>query len=83
MDRDGGDDKGRKFHRKKICKFCSDTDYVLDYKDAKMMQSFISEHGKIVPRRISGCCALHQRRITTAVKRARILALVGFVSAGV
>jgi small subunit ribosomal protein S18 len=82
-DKDNYEDRSKKFHRKKICKFCSDIEYVLDYKDARMMQSFVSEHGKIVPRRISGNCALHQRQITTAVKRARILALVGYVSSGV
>lgn len=85
MDKDG-DDRGRRsgngFHRKKVCRFCSDTDFVLDYKDVRMMQSFVTEHGKIVPRRISGNCALHQRQVTTAVKRARNLALVGYVSMG-
>ena len=85
MDKDGDERGGRRgggFHRKKVCRFCSDTDFVLDYKDARMMQSFISEHGKIVPRRISGNCAQHQRKITCAVKRARNLALVGYVSMG-
>jgi small subunit ribosomal protein S18 len=82
-----GDDRGRKgggggFHRKKVCRFCSDTEFMLDYKDVRMMQSFISEHGKIVPRRISGNCALHQRKLTSSVKRARNLALVGYVSMG-
>ncbi len=83
MDKDG-DDRGRRgsFHRKKVCRFCSDQDFILDYKDIRMMQSFVSEHGKIVPRRISGNCALHQRQLTTAVKRARNLALVGYVSMG-
>jgi small subunit ribosomal protein S18 len=84
MDKDG-DDRGRKgggsFNRKKVCRFCSDTDYVLDYKDVRMMQSYVTEHGKIVPRRISGSCAFHQRAITTAVKRARNLALVGYNTA--
>lgn len=85
MDKDG-DDRGRRgsggFHRKKVCRFCSDRDFVLDYKDIRMMQSFVTEHGKIVPRRISGNCALHQRQLTTAVKRARNLAMVGYVSMG-
>ncbi len=85
MDKDG-DERGRRggssFHRKKICRFCSDQDFALDYKDVRMMQSFVTEHGKIVPRRISGNCALHQRQLTTAVKRARNLALVGYVSMG-
>jgi small subunit ribosomal protein S18 len=84
MEKDG-DDRGRKgggFHRKKVCRFCSDQDFILDYKDIRMMQSFVSEHGKIVPRRISGNCALHQRQLTTSVKRARNLALVGYISMG-
>src|ERR1044072_6927170 len=78
MEKDG-DDRRRGnggFHRKKVCRFCSDQDFILDYKDVRMMQSFITEHGKIVPRRISGNCALHQRELTTSVKRARNLALV-------
>ena len=84
MDKDGDDRGGRRggFHRKKICRFCSDSEYILDYKDIRMMQSFITEHGKIVPRRISGNCAQHQRKLTTAIKRARNLALVGYVSMG-
>ena len=90
MDKDG-DDRGRRgggggggggFHRKKICRFCSDSDFVLDYKDVRMMQSFVTEHGKIVPRRISGNCAHHQRKLTVSVKRARNLTLVGYVSMG-
>lgn len=80
-DRDGGRDEGR-FHRKKVCRFCADLDYVLDYKDARMMQSFVTEHGKIVPRRISGNCALHQRKLTSSVKRARNLAIVGYITMG-
>lgn len=84
MDKDGDDRGGRRggFHRKKVCRFCSDQDFTLDYKDQRMMQSFVTEHGKIVPRRISGNCATHQRALTSAVKRARNLALVGYVSSG-
>ena len=82
-DKDGDERGGRRsFSRKKVCRFCSDQDFVMDYKDIRMMQSFITEHGKIVPRRISGNCAMHQRKLTTAVKRARNLALVGYVSMG-
>ncbi|MEN9722953.1 MAG: ribosomal protein [Pseudomonadota bacterium] len=80
-----GDERGSRrggFNRKKICRFCSDTDFVMDYKDVRMMQSFVSEHGKITPRRISGNCAMHQRKLTSAVKRARNLALVGYISSG-
>lgn len=84
MDKDGDDRGGRRggFHRKKVCRFCSDQDFILDYKDQRLMQSFVTEHGKIVPRRISGNCATHQRKLTSAVKRARNLALVGYVSSG-
>jgi small subunit ribosomal protein S18 len=92
-DRDygGGDDRGgkddkeggrRSFHRKKVCRFCADNEYIMDYKDARMMASFMMDLGKIVPRRISGSCAFHQRKLTTAIKRARNLALVGFINSG-
>src|ERR1700751_1129217 len=80
-DDDGGGRRGG-FHRKKVCRFCSDQDFLMDYKDQRMMQSFVTEHGKIVPRRISGNCAQHQRKLTSAIKRARNLALVGYVSMG-
>jgi small subunit ribosomal protein S18 len=84
-DKDGDDRGGRRggFSRKKVCRFCSDQDFVMDYKDIRMMQSFVTEHGKIVPRRISGNCATHQRALTSSVKRARNLALVGYVSMGI
>ncbi len=81
-DRDG-DERSQKrgsFNRKKVCRFCADQDYVMDYKETRIMQSFLTEHGKIVPRRISGNCALHQRKLTSEIKRARNLALVGFIS---
>ena len=86
MEKDGdgrrGSGGGGGFHRKKVCRFCSDQDFIMDYKDVRMMQFFITEHGKIVPRRISGNCSSHQRKLTTAVKRARNLAMVGYVSMG-
>ncbi len=83
-DRDGGRDEGKKrsFHRKKVCRFCTDSDFHMDYKDVRIMQSFLAESGKLVARRISGTCAFHQRKLTTSVKRARALALIGFVSSG-
>ena len=81
-DDDRGGRRGGGFHRKKVCRFCSDQDFIMDYKDSRMMQSFVTEHGKIVPRRISGNCASHQRKLTSAVKRARNLAMVGYVSMG-
>ena len=66
--------------RKKTCRFCADSDLVIDYKDARMLRSFITERGKIVPRRISGNCAKHQRQIATAVKRARVIALLPYLA---
>jgi len=78
---DKDDDRGGRrggFSRKKVCRFCSDTEFVMDYKDQRMMQSFVTEHGKIVPRRISGNCARHQRKVTLAIKRARTIALLPF-----
>jgi small subunit ribosomal protein S18 len=82
--RDDSEGRGgkRSFGRKKICRFCADTEYVMDYKDSRMMQSFLLDIGKIVPRRISGNCAHHQRKLTTEIKRARNLGLVGFVTSG-
>jgi small subunit ribosomal protein S18 len=66
--------------KKKVCKLCVEkVDYV-DYKDERRLQRFVTDRGKIVPRRISGTCARHQSQITTAVKRARILAMLPFTS---
>ena len=71
--------KKRIFHRRKVCRFCADTSLVIDYKDAKSLRYFITERGKIIPRRISGTCAKHQRSLTRAIKRARTIALLPFV----
>ncbi len=65
-------------HRKKVCQFCANKDSVVDYKDVDTLKKFVSERGKILPRRITGTCAMHQRAVTTAVKRARTLALLPF-----
>ncbi|MCE9625611.1 MAG: 30S ribosomal protein S18 [Deltaproteobacteria bacterium] len=70
----------RSFNRRKVCRFCADKDFNLDYKNPKMLSLFITERGKIIPRRITGNCALHQRGLTTAVKRARTLALIPFTA---
>jgi small subunit ribosomal protein S18 len=68
------------FRRKRVCRFCVDkVDYV-DYKDVRMLISSIPERGKIQPRRLSGTCAKHQRTLQTAIKRARHLALIPFVT---
>lgn len=68
-----------KKQRRRPCQFCVDHAKFIDYKDTSKIRRFVSERGKIVPRRISGCCAKHQRWMTEAVKRARHLALFAFV----
>lgn len=65
---------------KKKCRFCADKDLVIDYKDVKTLQKFITSYGKIEPRKRTGNCVKHQRKIALAVKRARILALISFVN---
>ena len=71
--------KKRVFHRRKVCRFCADATLVIDYKDNKSLRYFTTERGKIIPRRISGTCAKHQRTLTHAIKRARTIALLPFV----
>lgn len=66
--------------RRKICIFCADKVDFIDYKDSTKLRKFISERGKILPRRISGTCAKHQRELNTAIKRARNMALLPFVT---
>ena len=66
--------------RKKVCVFCADKVAFIDYKDSAKLRKFISERGKILPRRISGTCAVHQRELNTAIKRARNMALLPFVT---
>jgi small subunit ribosomal protein S18 len=70
--------KKQYFRRKKVCRFCVDKIDDINYKDVKLLMAFISERGKIVPRRISGVCTPHQRRLSEAVKQARNIALVPF-----
>lgn len=70
----------RVFQKRKVCRFCADKNLVIDYKDFKSLKYFTSERGKIIPRRISGNCALHQRKVTVAVKRARNIALLPFTT---
>ncbi len=72
----GGPRKKRPFQRRKVCRFCAEKDTIIDYKDPRTLRFFITERGKIVPRRISGNCSKHQREITEAIKRARNLALL-------
>ena len=71
--------KGKVFFKKKVCKFCIQK-LKIDYKDADTLRRFITERGKILPRRITGTCAKHQRAVALAVKRARIIALLPFVA---
>jgi len=70
------------FVRRKVCRFCADKTLELDYRDAKTLRLFVSETGKMIPRRISGNCAKHQRPLATAVKRARVLALLPYTGQG-
>lgn len=64
--------------RRKVCRFCADKALTIDYKDTRILGNFLSERGKIIPGRITGNCARHQRRLTTAIKRARTVALLPF-----
>ena len=69
----------RSFHRKKVCRFCSNSEITIDYKRPDAMKIFLTERGKIMPRRVSGNCAKHQRELTSAIKRARALSLLPFI----
>ena len=72
----------RMFSRHKVCRYCADKEIgEIDYKDAKTLRIFLTERCKIIPRRISGNCAKHQRRLTVAIKRARHLALLPYTTA--
>ena len=97
MDRDeerprrgkGGNDKDKKaaarkrgFARRKVCRFCADKNVGIDYKDPQTLKYFITDRGKIIPRRISGNCAKHQRKVGTAIKRSRMIALMPFTVTG-
>lgn len=64
--------------RKKVCQLCADKDKKIDYKDVETLKKFTTERGKILPRRVTGTCAMHQRAVTTAIKRARVVALMPF-----
>ncbi|ATB32208.1 30S ribosomal protein S18 [Melittangium boletus] len=78
----GGDDEkrggGRGFGRKKVCRFCAEKNAKVDFKDQATLKYFVTERGKIIPRRISGNCAKHQREVAVAIKRARGLALLPY-----
>ncbi|MDH5679535.1 MAG: 30S ribosomal protein S18 [Nitrospinota bacterium] len=74
------DGRRRPFFQRKICRFCMDKIEDIDYKDIKTVRNMLTERGKIIPSRISGNCATHQRRVTVAIKRARNIALIPFTN---
>ena len=78
----GGDDKApyrRRMQRRKVCRFCADR-IPIDYKDVRTLGNFLTERGKIIPNRITGTCAAHQRQLTVEIKRARTIALLPYVT---
>jgi len=81
--KEGGAPGGRKqyFRRRKVCKFCAEKIDMIDYKDVRLIGQFVSERGKILPRRLTGTCSPHQHALTAAIKRARSIALLPFTSA--
>ena len=82
-DMDLDQDPGRKrTSRRRACKFCTDENLVIDYKNAGLLKYFITDRGKLVPRRLTGNCAKHQRAIARAVARARMIALMPFAVTG-
>jgi len=68
----------RMFYRRRVCRFCTDKELEINYKDPKTLRNFVTERGKIIPKRIYGTCATHQRQVTEAIKRARHLALLPY-----
>jgi small subunit ribosomal protein S18 len=85
-ERRGGKGEGRGFRRRgigrrKVCRFCADKTMLIDYKDSRTLGNFLSERGKIIPSRITGNCARHQRALTLAIKRARTVALLPYTTA--
>ena len=72
--------RGKFFRRKKVCKFCTEKIDAIPYRDVRLLQGFVAERGKIVPRRLTGVCTTHQRRLTKAIKQARNIALLPFAT---
>jgi small subunit ribosomal protein S18 len=68
----------RRFQRKKFCRFCAEKTEFIDYKDIKILRNYLTERGKVLPRRMTGTCAKHQRELTESIKRARNIALLTF-----
>lgn len=84
-ERRGGKGEARGFRRRgmgrrKVCRFCADKAMLIDYKDARVLGTFLTERGKIIPSRVTGNCAGHQRELTLAIKRARTVALLPYTS---
>ena len=77
---DRNDRRGGRKGRRKVCSFCVDKAETIDYKDVPRLRKFISDRSKILPRRVTGTCAAHQRELTTAIKRARHVALLPYTS---
>lgn len=69
----------KRFQRRKFCRFCADKIPFIDYKDIKTLRNYITERGKILSRKMTGTCAVHQRELTSAIKRARTIALIPFM----
>ncbi|MBI5827903.1 MAG: 30S ribosomal protein S18 [Deltaproteobacteria bacterium] len=78
-----GEGGKRPYQRKKVCRFCKHQEETIDYKDAKALRPYITERGRIVPRRISGTCAKHQRMVSEAIKVARNLAIIPFTATSI
>jgi len=76
--REGGPGGRKYFRRKKVCKFCTEKIEAINYKDVRLLAQFVAESGKIVPRRLTGVCTPHQRRLSSAIKQARNIALLPF-----
>ena len=78
MERDNRRKSFNGMHRKKVCQFCADKTEVIDLKDTETLKKYVTERGKILPRRVTGTCTMHQREVTKAIKRARTVALMPF-----
>ena len=76
----GGRGGGRRMHRRRVCRFCIDKVDLIDFKDVRLLSNYLPERGKILPRRISGSCATHQRMLAEAIKRARNIALLPYTT---
>ena len=85
FDGDGGRGRGRGGNgarRRRMCRFCADEEVTIDYKNPQMLKYFITDRGKMIPRRITGTCAKHQRKLAVAIKRSRMVALMPFTVTG-